>query len=434
MLILLIVYALLLIALSAWFSKDTNEDEFFVAGRKVSASRLMVSKFAGAIGVSTFITYTGYAYQFGFGIFALLIGVVVGYSLFAFWAAPILNRLGTANRFVSQGDFVKFKTNNERTRTMTNEITVVIQFFWILLALVGGAKVIEEFNLMTYHYALAFTSIVVLIYILLSGLKAVILTDIIQSVIIICFLSVLVFYFVNPLSDSSFLQHESVKKIRPGQVIGLLLYGSLSVFGMADRFQLSYAAKSPSAARNGMAMAILPVLLVAGLLLMTGLYYLSQHAGVDPDLVFLNVMLEQLPQTFIPLLMVLFFAGLMSSADTSVFAVSLHLSELIPSDNKIRTARWVTVLTVVLAVVLASFWRSIVEITIVGAAMKLILAVPIIYLLRGGENGGRYIGSMIGGVMGLAGGLVFFGPEPQLAITVLLGTLIGLLIRGRENS
>jgi len=428
MLLLLTVYSLLLIALSAWFNPKNDEVEFFVAGRSITTTKLMISKFAGAIGVSTFITYTGYAYQFGFGIFALLIGAVFGYSLFAFWAAPMLNQLGAAHRFLSQGDFVTFKTNHQLTGSITNGITAFIQFFWILLGLVGGAKVIAEFNLMTYHGALVFTSVVVLIYILLSGMKAVILTDIIQAVIILFFLGIIVFYIANPLSDSSFLSSPEVNKIKPGQVIGLLLYGSLSVFGMADRFQLSYAAKSPTAARNGMALAILPVLLVAGLLLLTGLYYLSQQAGVDPDLVFLNAMTDQLPQQLTPLLLLLFFAGLMSSADTSVFAVSLHLSELIPSTDQLKTARWVTVFTVILAVLIASFWRSIVEITIVGAAMKLILAVPIIYLLKGGVLPWRYLGSVIGGTVGLLAGLVFFGPEPQLAITVLLGTLVGLVV------
>ncbi len=435
MILLLTTYSILLIALSAWFSHKDKETEFFVAGRKVSTLRLMVSKFAGAIGVSTFITYTGYAYQFGFGIFALLIGAVAGYCLFAFWAAPILNRLGRAHQFLSQGDFVSHQTQNQFSGSITNGITVMIQFFWILLSLVGGAKVIAEFNLMTYHYALCFTSIVVMVYVLLSGLKAVILTDIIQSFIILFFLGIIVFYFANPINDSSFLSNPQVSRIKIGQIIGLLLYGSLSVFGMADRFQLSYAAKSPTAARNGMALAILPVILIAGLLLITGLYYLSQKTGVDPDLVFLNVMMEQLPTHLFPLLMLLFFAGLMSSADTSIFAVSLHLAEFINSENKRRTTRWVTLFSVLLAVLIASFWQSIVEITIIGAAMKLILAVPIIYLLRGGQYSRRYTSSVIGGVLGLLIGIKIFGPEPLLAITVLLGTLFGLfVIRGAKEN
>ena len=37
----------------------------------------MASKFAGAIGAGYFITYTGFAYEYGLGVFAMLIGIVV---------------------------------------------------------------------------------------------------------------------------------------------------------------------------------------------------------------------------------------------------------------------------------------------------------------------------------------------------------------------
>ncbi len=424
-------YIILIIGLSTYISRSTNTEDFLIGGRNRSGLTILLSKFAGAIGVSTLITYTGYAYKFGWGLFAMSIGSVIGYLLFAFWAAPRIKKLSLEGVFYTQGDLPAFVTKNKTTGIVTNSITIIVQFFWILLSLAGGAKVIAYFDLFSYDIALLITSSVVLMYVLLSGYKAVIITDIIQAIIIIAFLCLLISGILDMRDLSNVLSTSTSETVQLGSIIGLILYGGLSVFGLADRYQLCYAAKDVKSLKKGLSMAILPVLFVAFLLLIIGLYAYNQNQNLDPDTVFVYAMQHLVNQSWIPILLVLFFAGLMSTADTSIFAVSSHLVYKSKKNKKIKFLRYATIITVLIAYIIAHFWKNIVDITIVGAALRMTLSIAMIYVINKKRNPGRFIASALGGIIGLTIGLMAFGPKPTIAITVLLGSLLGLIYRSK---
>ncbi|SEK54411.1 Na+/panthothenate symporter [Aquimarina amphilecti] len=427
----LVSYIILIIGLSIYTSRSSNTEDFLIGGRNRNGLTILFSKFAGAIGVSTLITYTGYAYKFGWGLFAMSIGSVIGYILFAFWAAPKIKKLSMQGGFYTQGDVPTFVTNNKTTGLVTNGITIIVQFFWVLLSLAGGAKVIAYFDLFSYDIALLITTSVVLIYVLVSGYKAVILTDIIQAIIIIVFLCLLIFGILDIKDFNTILTTSTSETVQLGSIIGLILYGGLSVFGLADRYQLCYAAKDIKSLKKGLGLAIIPVLLIAFLLLIIGLYVYNHNPTLDPDTVFIFAMQNLVNQSWVPLLLVLFFAGLMSTADTSIFAVSSHMIYKSKKNEKVKLLRYASVITVILAYVIAHFWKNIVDITIVGAALRMTLSIAMIYVLNEKRNAGRFIASALGGIFGLIIGLIVFGPKPTIAITVLLGSLIGLIYRSK---
>jgi len=430
----LIAYIFLIIGISVYISKTSSTEDFLIGGRDRNGLAILFSKFAGAIGVSTLITYTGYAYNFGWGLFAMSIGSVVGYLLFAFWAAPKVKRLSLKGKFYTQGDLPSFTTNTKNTAVVTNLTTIAVQFFWIVLSLAGGAKIIAFFDILSYEISLLITTGVVLTYVLISGYKAVIITDIIQALIIVVFLVIIV-YTVLDIPDLSNVIHNSTpRKVTVGTVLGLTLYGGLSVFGMADRYQLCYSAKDEKSLKFGMGMAIIPVLFIAFILLLIGLYVYQQNPSLDADTVFVYAMKHFLNSSWLPLLLVLFFAGLMSTADTSIFAVASHSVFNVQEKNKVKSLRYATILTVIGAFILAYFWRNIVEITIVGAALRMTLSVAMIYVIKGNKNSGRFIASALGGVVGLLIGVLIFGPKPTIAITVLIGSLLGLIYKSKKKN
>ncbi|WP_378173592.1 sodium:solute symporter [Aquimarina sp. SS2-1] len=428
----LVTYVILIIGLSIYISKSSSTEDFLIGGRNRSGWTILFSKFAGAIGVSTLITYTGYAYKFGWGLFAMSIGSVIGYLLFAFWAAPRIKRLSMQGNFYTQGDLPAYITANRTTGLLTNVITIIVQFFWILLSLAGGAKVITFFGLFTYEIALLITTSVVLIYVLFSGYKAVIITDIIQAIIILSFLCILIYGMVDLKDLDNVLAVSTTETVQIGSVVGLILYGGLSVFGLADRYQLCYAAKDIKSLKTGMSLAIIPVLVIAFLLLIIGLYVYQLNTTLDPDTVFVFAMQNLVNESWMPLLLVLFFAGLMSTADTSIFAVSSHLIYTSEKNNKVKSLRYATIFTVILAFITALFWKNVVDITIIGAALRMTLSVAMIYVIRERKNSGRFIASALGGVIGLLLGIAAFGPKPTIAITVLVGSLTGLIFRSKQ--
>jgi len=433
--LLLGLYILIVIGLSYYYSDNSSTEAYLISNRDRNSFHILASKFAGAVGVSTFITYTGYAYRFGaIGVAALMLGILIGYNFFAFWAAPKIKKLSLAGNFYTQGDLVSHVTKDQKIGKFTNIVTVIIQFFWILLSLVGGAKVIDLFGILPYTPALLLTATVILIYILLSGLKAVIITDVIQTFIILILLALLVYHLIhqNTYSFSALLNVEPPQRLKAGSVIGLLLYGALSVFGLADRYQLCYAAKDINTAKKGMSLAVIPIIIIGGLLLFVGLSTLAQNNTLNYDDAFIHAMQHLIAPEYTPILLVLFFAGLMSSADTNIFAVASHTA-VHQQEASISTTRKHIVIVVIIATVIALFWKDIVDITLVGAALRLTLAVPMIYVLRGGEHHYRFLGATIGGILALIVGVIAVGITPLLALLVLVGTLLGLLYQGKKD-
>lgn len=426
----LLTYITLIIGVSIYISKTSSPEDFLIGGRDRNGLAILFSKFAGAIGVSTLITYTGYAYTFGWGLFAMSIGSVIGYLIFAFWAAPKIKRLSLKGKFYTQGDLPSFVTKDKNAALVTNLTTIIVQFFWVALSLAGGAKIIAFFDIFSYETALLITTGVVLVYVLISGYKAVIVTDTIQALIIIVFLIIVISGIIDIPNLIDVIYNSTPKKVTLGSVIGLTLYGGFSVFGMADRYQLCYSAKNEKSLTLGLGMAIIPVLFISLMLLLIGLYVFQQIPSLDPDAVFVYAMKHFLNPSWLPLLLVLFFAGLMSTADTSIFAVASH-TIFNTKTAKINSLRYATVITVIGAFIAAYFWRDIVEITIVGAALRMTLSVAMIYAIKNNKNSGRFIASAIGGILGLLIGLFLFGPKPTIAIMVLFGSLLGLLYKSK---
>lgn len=121
----------------------------------------------------------------------------------------------------------------------------------------------------------------------------------------------------------------------------------------------------------------------------------------------------------------------MRTADTAIFAVSSHISYASKEDHNVKALRYATVLTVIVAFVIALFWKSIVDLTIVGAAWRMTLSIAMIYVINKKTNSGRFIASACGSVLGLIIGLIAFGAKPTIALTVILGSLIGLIYRSK---
>jgi len=428
----LTIYVSLILGFSAYIAKTSSKEDFFIGGRSRNSLTILFSKFSGAIGVSTFITYTAYAYKYGWGLFAMSLGTVIGYLIFAYWAAPRIKTLSDIGNFYTQGDLVKYVTNNSTTSKITNITTICVQFFWVLLSLAGGAKIIAYFDILSYEISLLITATVVMIYVLLSGYKAVMLTDIFQGIIIILLLCLLIYYLLSGIKFSTVLTVSTNDQIKFGSIFGLVLYGGLSVFGLADRYQLCYAAKDTKSLKKGLGLAILPILVIAFLLLLIGLSVFFKKPNLDPDLAFIYAMKNLVSPSLIPILLILFFAGLMSTADTSVFAVASHTNALVNERYNVKIIRIITIITIITATIISWFWKSIVDITIIGAALRMTLSIPMIYIIKQKNNSLRYMSSVTGGILGLLLGILIFGPKPTIAILVLIGSLIGLIFKSKN--
>jgi len=119
----------------------------------------------------------------------------------------------------------------------------------------------------------------------------------------------------------------------------------------------------------------------------------------------------------------------MSSADTNVYAISSHLimNRKIKTTIPVKSIRITTILLMIVTTMIALIFTDIVDVTIIACGLSLTLSFPIIYLISNGKNSKRFIGSAIGGLIGLVGGTAVLGIEPVVGLVVLIGAGLGLL-------
>jgi len=421
-------YVLLLLLVSYFLSRRQSEEDFLIGSRNRGGWQILFTKFASVVGAAYFITYTGFAYEYGAGVFALLIGMVGGYLLFAFWAAPKIYADSKEKKFYTMGDYVYHRTGNMFTLKLTNILSNVIIFFWLLIGIVGGAKIISDFGMMSYGAAVLLTVVVILSYVYLAGYKAVIITDVIQSIIILALLFLVTFSIIGSGSFSSLLAVET-GTVGLDVVLGFFLFGLLAGFSFSNLFQLCYAAKTEKKLKYGIGLAIIPILVVMFLLLLLGLFMASNASGLDSGLVFTAALKNFLPASLLPFAIVLFFAGIMSSADTSVYTISSHyvLSNKDRSLFPVKSIRMASIILMIITTTIALIFRDIVDVSILTGGVSLTLSFPMLYILMNGKSSRRFVGSAIGGLIGLVVGVALLGMEPVIALPVLAGGIIGLL-------
>lgn len=422
------IYIAILLIISYIISRKQDEEDFLISGRNRGSLQILSSKFAGAIGAGYFITYTGFAYEYGLGVYAMLIGIVIGYLLFAFWAAPKIQKDSKKQKFYTMGDFVYSKTKNKFTLHLTNILSNVILFAWLIVGIVGGAKIINDFGLLSYEVAVLATVLVILIYIFLAGFKAVIITDVIQSIIILALLFIVTFSIAGTTSFPELFNIDS-KILDPTITIAFFLFGLIAIFSYSNMYQLCYAAKNRKTLTRGLSFAIIPVMIVCFFLLIIGLFMAKHSPGLDSTLIFTEALKTFLPASLLPLGIVLFFAGIMSSADTNIYAISSHhvMSKRNTQLSPIKSIRQTTIILMIITTIIALIFRDIVDVSIFAGGISLTLSFPMIYLFLGGKNKKRFIGSTIGGLTGLILGIIIFGIEPATALPTLLLGLLGLL-------
>lgn len=422
------IYILLLIAISFFVSRKEKNEDFLISGRDRSWFTIMASKFAGSVGISWFIAYTGYAYKFWVWMYVLLIGFLLGYILFAFWVVPRVYDISKKHKFYTQGDLVHYHTKSHLWKKITNYYSSIIQFTWLLASFIWGAKVMSSIWWLSYELALLFTVVTVTSYILLAWYKAVLITDIFQSIIMIVLFFVLtqdIVWWENIL----WLIDQDTLKLDIASIIWLFLYGTLSILALSDRYQLMYAAKTQRDIQKGMFLTFIPVTIVGIFAMIIGLKIFAENPWLDPDLVFIESIIWLASSNLIPLAFVMLFAGLMSSADTYIYAISSHIVLERGNTNQkenIIDIRIMTIVVVLIAGSISFVFRDIIGITIIGAALSLIMSFPMIYIIRWWKSSIRFLWSLIWGLLGLIFGIMFIGLEPSLALIVLLGGGLGL--------
>jgi Na+/proline symporter len=355
----LAAFSVLWVALGWWFGRGADDLEgFMLAGRRVGLALGVATAMATWVTSNTTMAAPQLALQLGiWGMIGYSLGAV-GLILFA----PLARRIRELmpGGFTS-GDFIRLRYGRSAWRIFLG-ISLFYAVGWLISMGTAGGVLIHALTGIEYRWGMTVIVSICVLYTLLGGLRAVIGTDFIQTVIILVGVALLAWLAIDAVGFQR--MHEATLAERP-ELLNLLfpaaimfLFNNL-LFGVGEIFHSNVWWSRAFAFREGVGM---PAYLVAGLLwipipIVAGFVALTVPAlGLNvpsADMVGPMVAAHLLGQSGAVLVFIVVFAALASSLDSLLAATSdlvltdIYKGHLRPDadpDELATAARWVVLL------------------------------------------------------------------------------------------
>ncbi len=383
-LFIIIFYMIGILVAGVWVvrKQKMTSSSYFLAGRSLNWVFIGAALFASNISTIHMVGLAAAGFEDGmvqgnFEWMATFLLVVLGLIFAPFY---FKNKISTLPEFLE-------KRYNGVARGMLAFMAIVgALFMHIGISLYAGAVVFENFFGINIWISIGVISLITAIYTVLGGLKAVVITETIQTVILIFGASIMAFLAFRALPDHGIHSYAELKEaLKPDQMVLLRSYESspklpwysillgYPVIGLwywcADQtiVQRVLGARSLKDAQIGPIFAgfikILPVFLmvVPGILA----YALFGDIIKDPNDALPTLITELLPSGLMGLLSAALLAALMSTIaaalNSSATLVSVDIvKKLRPQttdQQQVRIGRWTAAIVMVLAIA----WSPVIE-------------------------------------------------------------------------
>lgn len=215
------VFSFAWVVLGWWLGrKNTSLDDYMLAGRNVGMGFAIATAMATWVTSNTTMTAPQLTYQLG-------IWGMVGYSLGALGLllfAPLAQRIKqTMPHGYTSGDFVRRRWGTAAWRIFLI-ISMAYSLGWLISLGMAGGILIESLSGIPYFYGMTVIISICTLYTVFGGLRAVIATDFLQTILILVGLVVLAIMVMNAVGFEAI--HQTLVEERP-QLLNLLLPASL---------------------------------------------------------------------------------------------------------------------------------------------------------------------------------------------------------------
>jgi Na+/proline symporter len=356
--LILALFSLLWVALGWWFGRRQQDlESFMLAGRKVGLALGTATAMATWVTSNTTMAAPQLALQMGiWGMIGYSLGSV-GLLLFA----PLARRIRRLmpGGFTS-GDFIRLRYGNTAWRVFL-AISLFYALGWLISMGMAGGVLIHALTGIDYRLGMSVIVLICVLYTLLGGLRAVIGTDFLQTLIILIGIVVLAWLAIDTIGFER--MHSAVEAERP-ELLNLLMPAAIMflfnnlLFGVGEIFHSNVWWSRAFAFREGVGFKAYfvaglfwaPVPIVAGFIaLSVPALDLNVPAA---DMVGPMVAAELLGTGGAVLVFIVVFAALASSLDSLLAATSdLILTDIYKGHFRpdadpqqlARAARWVIV-------------------------------------------------------------------------------------------
>jgi urea-proton symporter len=261
--LILALFSALWIFLGWWWGRRAQRlDEFMLAGRNVGMALGVATAMATWVTSNTTMAAPQLAFQLGvWGMVGYSLGSV-GLMLFA----PLARRIRVLMPAgYTSGDFVRLRYGKLAWRVFLL-ISLFYAFGWLISLGMAGGVLIHALTGIPYQLGMSVILGICVIYTLLGGLRAVIGTDFVQTLIILVGITVLAWLAIDTVGFAAI--HDAVSEERP-ELLNLLMPAALMflfnnlLFGVGEIFHSNVWWSRAFAFRGGVGF---PAYLTAGLM------------------------------------------------------------------------------------------------------------------------------------------------------------------------
>ena len=426
-LILVLLTSLIFAAIGIFYSrKYRGYSNYLTAGRKIETLSLTSSLVSSALGAWILFGPASAATWGG-------IGAVIGYSLGTAFPMIALVYLGKKIRKsfptgITFTQFIFFKIGKNLFKFIIL-LSIFYMFIFLCAEITAVAMLINYISSVPLWITAALIIVTTLIYTLYGGLRASILTDNFQFLIIIILLLICMYN----IFDSSFISYKNViknsgdllsSKYIPNYTSGLTFFIAVAATNLFHQgnWQRVFAAKNNDVLNKSLKLSffiIIPIVFFMGI---TGIIAVSNQKEVIPDLAFFSIVLDEKSELLSITIIILAISLTVSTIDTLVNAIS----SLIMVDGKkinknLKSPNNIVVLLAIISFFVASKGFSVLYLFLLADLFCCAAVFPVFYgFYRRKFNQSKAIYSIL---VGLFLGLLIF-PSTDFSKSILVGTLL----------
>ena len=309
-----------------------TDEDFVLAGRTVGNIYIILSLFASFTGLSGLFGTPQYVYEYGIAGWWWWATFPIGVFIMGMTMAKLLRR----RMHVTLPDVVDVNHSSKAVRVAASLVTVWNYLAWTAGQVAGIVLVITTFTDLNGTAAVIVAYIIIVLFTLLGGFRAVVYTDSLQAVLFLVVLglvipAVLLLHYNVPEALAQTTSIDGFYKLFGSVPAGTMItWWLLAPAGFIDNMALQrvFAAKDEKSAKGNITAAFLLMIIFGLILMFIGIMArFILPAGSDPASAMLNLSQLVLPKGMLGLLVAAFAGVAVSTASSTLLVCSSTLEQ-----------------------------------------------------------------------------------------------------------
>ena len=308
-----------------------TDEDFVLAGRNVGNIYIILSLFASFTGLSGLFGTPQYVYEYGIAGWWWWATFPIGVFIMGMTMAKLLRR----RMHVTLPDVVDVNHSSKAVRVAASLGTVWNYLAWTAGQVAGIVLVITTFTDLNGTAAVIVAYIIIVLFTLLGGFRAVVYTDSLQAVLFLVVLglvipAVLLLHYDVPEALAQTTSIDGFYKLFGSVPAGTIPGCPLPPAGFIDNMALQrvFAAKDEKSAKGNITAAFLLMIIFGLILMFIGIMArFILPAGSDPASAMLNLSQLVLPKGMLGLLVAAFAGVAVSTASSTLLVCSSTLEQ-----------------------------------------------------------------------------------------------------------